>query len=65
MESLKEFCSGCRQFYDIPDGIWMSCPCCDSLGNLLTEEEKSRLLKQTDDNHKFTRLRERWDIKAR
>lgn len=59
----KEFCSGCRQYYELSGGIWTPCPSCDGAGHKLTGEDKEKILTNSD-NH-YVPLRDRWDLKLR
>lgn len=59
----KEFCSACKQYYEISDGIWIPCPFCDGAGHLLAEDERENIL--ADSNGLFIPLRNRWDLKLR
>ena len=59
----REFCSGCRQFYKMVDGVWTPCPSCDGAGHQLAGKDKERILTNSD-NH-YVPLRDRWDLKLR
>ena len=59
----KEFCSGCKKFYEMADGVWTPCPFCDGVGHALAGDDKEKILINSD-NH-YVPLRDRWDLKLR
>ena len=59
----KEFCSGCKKFYNMNDGVWTPCPFCDGVGHTLAGDDREKILINSD-NH-YVPLRDRWDLKRR